>query len=163
MLDKKRVTIYSDGAAKNNPAGPGGYGAVIQFIDRRGILHEKELSQGFAGNVTNNQMELMGVTAAFEALNCPCSIDLYSDSKYVVSAFNEKWIDNWKRNDWCSSSGRPVANRGLWERLLQAAVPHDVRYHWVKGHRGNPANERCDALANAAASRAWCDFFYGGA
>ena len=112
---------------------------------------KKELSGGYK-KTTNNRMELMGVIAALECLRFPCEADIYSDSKYVVSAFNEKWIDSWQKNGWKTASKQPVKNKELWERLLAAAAPHTIRFHWVKGHAGNPENERCDALAVAAGS-----------
>lgn len=149
----KKVTIYSDGAARGNPDGPGGYGAILQYMDASGTLHEKELSGGYA-KTTNNRMELMGVITALECLRFPCEVDVYSDSKYVVSAFNEKWIDSWKKNGWKTASKQPVKNRELWERLLKAAEPHTIHFHWVKGHAGHPENERCDKLATAAADAA---------
>lgn len=152
-MNRKKVTIYTDGSARGNPDGPGGYGAVIQYTDSKGVLHEKELSEGFA-KTTNNRMELLGVIAALEALTLPCEADIYSDSKYVVSAFNENWIRNWQRSGWKTASKSPVKNRDLWERLLKAMEPHTVHFHWVKGHAGNPENERCDALATSAADAA---------
>ena len=149
----KKVTIYTDGSARGNPDGPGGYGAVLQYTDTNGHLHEKELSGGYK-KTTNNRMELMGVIAALECLRYPCEADIYSDSKYVVSAFNEKWIDSWQKNGWKTASKQPVKNKELWERLLAAAAPHTIRFHWVKGHAGHPENERCDKLATAAADAA---------
>ena len=144
-----QVVIYTDGAAKGNPNGPGGYGAVLQYTDKNGVLHEKELSGGFA-RTTNNRMELMAAIAALEALNRPCEADLYSDSSYLVNAFNEDWIGSWVRHGW--KRGRePVKNTDLWKRLLAAAAPHKVRWHWVRGHAGNDGNERCDRLAVRAA------------
>ncbi|MBO5999417.1 MAG: ribonuclease HI [Lachnospiraceae bacterium] len=144
------VTIYSDGAARGNPEGPGGYGAVIQYIDSRGVLHEKVFSEGFE-KTSNNRMELLGPIVALEALNRPCEVDLYSDSQYLVKAFEEHWIENWKKNGWKTSGKTPVKNRELWERLLAAMETHHVNYHWVKGHNGHPMNERCDKLATEAA------------
>ena len=149
----KKVTIFSDAAARGNPDGPGGYGAILQYTDSAGNLHEKELSEGFK-KTTNNRMELMGVIAALECLRFPCEVDVYSDSKYVVSAFNENWIGNWKKNGWVTASKQPVKNRELWERLLSAAEPHKIRFHWVKGHAGHSENERCDRLATSAADAA---------
>lgn len=149
----KQVKIFTDGAARGNPDGPGGYGAILQYTDTAGQLHEKELSEGFE-KTTNNRMELLGVIAALECLRVPCIVDVYSDSKYVVSAFNENWISSWQRNGWKTASKQPVKNRELWERLLKAMEPHTVTYHWVKGHAGHPENERCDALATAAADAA---------
>lgn len=150
METKKKVTIYTDGSARGNPDGPGGYGSVLQYVDSKGTLHEREFSEGFV-RTTNNQMELMGVIVALEALRFPCEVDLYSDSQYVIKAFNEHWIDNWIRKGWKTATGSPVKNRELWERLLRAANPHDIHFHWVKGHNGDPLNERCDALATQAA------------
>lgn len=144
------VSIFTDGAAKGNPDGPGGYGVVLQYTDNSGILHEKELSQGYL-RTTNNRMELMAAIAGLEALNRPCLIDLYSDSKYLVDAFNEKWIENWVKNDWKRGKSGPVKNIDLWQRLLKALEPHKVNFIWVKGHDGHPENERCDRLACKAA------------
>lgn len=144
------VSIFTDGAAKGNPDGPGGYGVVLQYKDNNGILHEKELSQGYK-RTTNNRMELMAAIAGLEALNRPCLIDLYSDSKYLVDAFNEKWIENWVKNDWKRGKSGPVRNVDLWQRLLKALEPHKVNFIWVKGHDGHPENERCDKLACKAA------------
>ena len=145
-----RVTIYTDGAARGNPEGPGGYGAVLQYTDTKGLLHEKELSQGYE-KTTNNRMELMGVIAALEALNRPCDVDLYSDSQYVINAFNKGWLRSWQQHGWVKSDKKPVLNQDLWQRLLKAAAPHTITWHWVKGHDGHPENERCDRLATAAA------------
>ena len=117
-----KVKIYTDGAARGNPDGPGGYGTVLEFIDSKGQLHTKELSCGYK-KTTNNRMELMAVIAGLEALNRPCEIELYSDSKYV----------------------------DLWKRLLKAKEPHQITFIWVKGHDGHPQNERCDTLATTAA------------
>ena len=144
------VTIYTDGAARGNPDGPGGYGVVLQYTDNSGILHEKELSQGYL-QTTNNRMELMAAIAGLEALKRPCLVDLYSDSKYLVDAFNEKWIENWVQNDWKRGKSGPVRNVDLWKRLLKALEPHKVNFIWVKGHDGHPENERCDRLACKAA------------
>ncbi len=145
-----KVTIFTDGAARGNPDGPGGYGAVIRFVDSKGGVHEKELSQGYK-KTTNNRMELMGVIAALEALTRPCEVDLYTDSQYVVNAFEKHWIDSWLKKGWVNASKQPVKNRDLWERLLAAKAPHSVHFHWVKGHAGHPENERCDRLATQAA------------
>ena len=145
-----KVKIFSDGSARGNPDGPGGYGAIIQFVDSKGELHEKELSEGFE-QTSNNRMELLGAIVALENLNRPCVVDLYSDSSYLVKAFNEHWIESWIRNGWKTSSKDPVKNQDLWERLLKAVEPHTVHFHWVKGHNGHPENERCDKLATAAA------------
>ena len=145
-----KVTLYTDGAARGNPDGPGGYGAVLQFIDKNGTLHEKELSAGYV-RTTNNRMELMAAIVGLEALNRSCEVDLYSDSKYLVDAFNQKWIDGCVKHNWVRPKTGPVKNSDLWRRLLVAMNPHKVTFHWVKGHDGHPGNERCDRLATSAA------------
>lgn len=146
-----KVTIYTDGAARGNPEGPGGYRrSTWQYIDSKGILHVKELSAGFR-RTTNNRMEMMAAIAAFEALNRPCEIDLYSDSKYLVDAFNQHWIDGWIKKGWKRGKNEPVKNVDLWKRILDAMRCHKVCFHWVKGHDGHPQNERCDTLATTAA------------
>lgn len=145
-----KVTIYTDGAARGNPNGPGGYGTVLQFTDSQGTLHEKELSAGYK-KTTNNRMELMAAIVGLEALVRPCQVDLYSDSKYLTDAFNQHWIDGWIRRGWKKSDKSQVKNVSLWKRLLGAMEPHEVTFHWVKGHDGHPQNERCDRLATTAA------------
>ena len=111
----KRVTVFTDGAAKGNPDGPGGYGAVVQYTDARGQLHEREYSGGYS-KTTNNRMELMAAITALEALNQPCEVALYSDSVYLIKAFTEHWIDKWIASGW--KRGRdPVKNIGLWKHL----------------------------------------------
>lgn len=144
------VKIYTDGAARGNPDGPGGYGTVLEYTDSGGMLHTKELSQGYK-KTTNNRMELMAAIAGLEALNRPCEIELYSDSKYVVDAFNQHWIDGWLKKGWKRGKNEPVKNVDLWQRLLKAKEPHKVTFIWVKGHDGHPQNERCDTLATTAA------------
>ena len=145
-----KVSIYTDGAARGNPDGPGGYGTVMEYVDTKGELHRKEISQGYK-KTTNNRMELMAVIAGLEALNRPCEVMLYSDSKYVVDAFNQRWIDGWLKKGWKRGKNEPVKNVDLWQRLLAAKGPHRVRFVWVKGHNGHPENERCDLLATTAA------------
>ena len=145
-----KVTIYTDGAARGNPNGPGGYGAVLEYVDSKGNLHTKELSAGYR-RTTNNRMELMAVIRAVECLVKPCEIELYSDSKYVVDAFNQNWVEGWQKSNWRKSDRRPVKNIDLWKKLLTVKKPHAISFHWVKGHDGHPQNERCDALATAAA------------
>lgn len=144
------VRIFTDGSARGNPDGPGGYGVVLQYIDQKGVLHEKELSAGYK-RTTNNRMELMAAIAGLEALNRSCEVELYSDSKYLTDAFNQGWIDNWIKNNWKRGKSGPVKNIDLWKRMLTAMKPHRVTFHWVKGHAGHPENERCDGLATAAA------------
>ena len=144
------VKIFTDGAARGNPDGPGGYGVILQYTDNKGVLHEKEISQGYI-KTTNNRMELMAAIVGLEALNRPCMVELYSDSKYLVDAFNQDWIDNWIANDWKRKATGPVKNVDLWKRLLKAMDIHKVKFVWVKGHDGHPENERCDKLAVKAA------------
>lgn len=144
------VTIYTDGAARGNPDGPSGYGAVLQFVDSKGVLHERELSAGYK-KTTNNRMELMAAIVGLEALVRSCRVELFSDSKYLTDAFNQHWIDGWLKRGWKKADKSPVKNVDLWQRLLKAMEPHQVNYHWIKGHDGHPENERCDRLATAAA------------
>ena len=145
-----KVTIYTDGAARGNPDGPGGYGAVLLYTDTEGAQHRKELSAGYK-KTTNNRMELMAAIAALEELRIPCDVTLHSDSQYLVNAFNQHWIDGWIRKGWKRGKNEPVKNIDLWKRLLEAKKPHDVRFVWVRGHDGDELNERCDALATGAA------------
>ena len=144
------VKIYTDGAARGNPDGSGGYGTVLEYTDTKGMLHTKELSQGYV-KTTNNRMELMAVIAGLEALNRPCEVEVYSDSQYVVNAFNQHWIEGWIKKGWKRGKNEAVKNVDLWKRLLKAKDPHQVTFHWVKGHDGHPQNERCDTLATTAA------------
>ncbi len=146
-----KVSIYTDGAARGNPDGPGGYGTIISFTDANGREHIREYSAGYK-KTTNNRMELMAAIIGLESLIKPCDVDLYSDSQYLVKAFNEKWIDNWKKNNWKRGKKKEaVKNIDLWKRILKAKEPHNVNFHWVKGHDGHPENERCDELATNAA------------
>ena len=145
-----KVKIYTDGAARGNPDGPGGYGTVLHYVDNKGVLHEREYSQGYV-RTTNNRMELMAAIVGLEALTRPCEVELYSDSKYLTDAFNKKWIDGWIKKNWKRGKNEPVKNRELWERLLKAMQPHHVKFIWVKGHDGHEMNERCDTLATTAA------------
>ena len=144
------VKIYTDGAARGNPDGPGGYGTILSYTDANGTEHIREFSQGYV-KTTNNRMELMAAIVGLEALIKPCEVELYSDSKYVVDAFNQNWIGSCLRNDWKNSAKKPVKNKELWQRLLKAMEPHKVTYIWVKGHDGHARNERCDKLATSAA------------
>ncbi len=144
------VTIYTDGSARGNPDGPGGYGTVIEYIDGKGQLHVREYSAGYK-KTTNNRMELMGVIVGLEALNRACGVNVVSDSKYVTDAFNQHWIESWTRENWRRGKKNEVKNIDLWLRLLKAMEPHMVSYTWVKGHAGHPQNERCDELATSAA------------
>ncbi len=144
------VKIYTDGSARGNPDGPGGYGCVLHYVDTKGELHTREYSAGYR-KTTNNRMELMAAIAGLEALNRPCQVELYSDSKYLVDAFNQHWIEGWLKKGWKRGKNEPVKNVDLWQRLLRAKAPHQVSFHWVKGHDGHPENERCDQLATSAA------------
>ena len=144
------VKIFTDGAAKGNPDGPGGYGAVLQYVDTKGQLHEKEISAGYK-KTTNNRMELMAAIVALEALNRPCDVTLTSDSSYLIKAFNEGWLDKWIADKWIRKKD-PLKNVDLWKRLVIAAKPHNITWVWVKGHAGHPENERCDKLATTAAT-----------
>ena len=143
------VKIYTDGAARGNPDGPGGYGVILTCEDAKEQLHVREYSQGYK-RTTNNRMELMAVIVGLEALNRPCQVEVYSDSKYVTDAFNKHCVDGWLKKNWRGSSG-PVKNVDLWKRLLKAKEPHQVKFIWVKGHDGHEQNERCDFLATSAA------------
>ncbi|MCD8015167.1 MAG: ribonuclease HI [Lachnospiraceae bacterium] len=144
------VRIYTDGAARGNPDGPGGYGVLLKYRDASGLVHELEFSKGYV-KTTNNRMELMAAIVGLEALNHPCEVQLYSDSQYLVNAFNQHWLDNWIKNDWKRGRNETVKNVDLWKRLLAAAAPHQISWNWVKGHDGHPENERCDTLATGAA------------
>ena len=146
-----KVTLYTDGAARGNPDGPGGYGAVIHYVDPAGKLHVREYSAGYK-KTTNNRMELMAAIAGLEALTKPCEVTLVSDSKYLTDAFNKQWVDGWLKNNWKNSQKQPVKNIDLWKRLLAAKEKHQVSFVWVKGHAGHPENERCDQLATSAAN-----------
>ena len=145
-----QVQIYTDGSARGNPDGPGGYGTVLHYTDVKGELHVREYSQGYV-RTTNNRMELMAAIVGLEALNRPCEVELYSDSQYLGNAFNQRWIENWQKKNWKRGKNEPVKNVDLWKRLLAAKAPHNVKFIWVRGHNGHPQNERCDALATAAA------------
>lgn len=139
----KHVTIHTDGGCKGNP-GPGGYGVVL--VCGR---HRKELSAGFR-RTTNNRMELLAAIAAFECLTEPCRIDIHSDSRYLVDAIQKRWVEAWASRGWRRADKSPVKNPDLWQRLIVAMRPHQVRWHWLKGHAGHAENERCDQLAEAA-------------
>ena len=148
---QNKIKIYTDGACKGNP-GKGGYGAILTFVDSQGQYHEKELTQGYE-LTTNNRMELLAAIVALEALKRPSEVILYSDSKYLVDAINQKWIDGWIAKNWKQGTKSEVKNIDLWKRLLKAQEPHKVEYVWVKGHAGHEYNERCDRLAVASASK----------
>lgn len=140
----KKVTLYTDGACRGNP-GRGGYGAILVYGK-----HEKELSGG-EPVTTNNRMELMAAIVGLSALLEPCEVDLYSDSRYLVNAYLEGWLDDWKRNGFRRGKRDEVKNADLWEKLDALTCRHTVHFFWVKGHNGHDYNERCDALATSFA------------
>ena len=141
-----QVKIYTDGAARGNPDGPGGYGAILEYVDTKGTLHTKELSRGYV-RTTNNRMELLGVITGLSALKEPCQVILTTDSKYVVDSITKGWVYGWKKKGWIKSDKKPALNVDLWEKLLPLLEKHEVSFVWVKGHAGHPENERCDRLA----------------
>ena len=145
-----KVSIYTDGSARGNPEGPGGYGTIVEFIDSKGQEHIREYSGGYK-KTTNNRMELMAAIVGLEALLKPCQVTLYSDSQYLVKAFNEHWLEGWIKKGWKRGKNEPVKNVDLWKRLLEAMETHKVEYIWVRGHSGHPQNARCDVLATNAA------------
>lgn len=145
-----KVTIYTDGSARGNPDGPGGYGTILSYIDGSGTEHLREYSQGYK-KTTNNRMELLAAIVGLEALIRPCDVTLYSDSQYLVKAFNDHWLEGWIKKGWKRGKNEPVKNVDLWKRLLKAMEPHKVEFIWVKGHAGHPQNEHCDELATTAA------------
>ena len=143
MDTELKVTIYTDGGSRPNP-GKGGYGVVLLYDGNR-----KEISDGYR-LTTNNRMELMGPIKGLEALNQRCRVDIYSDSNYVIYGIEKGWAKKWKAKGWMKNKKESAINPDLWERLLNLCSQHDVRFHWVKGHSGNPENERCDQLAGYA-------------
>ena len=147
--ERLRVVAYTDGSSRGNP-GQGGYGAVLVYVGPDGVEHRRELSGGYK-RTTNNRMELLGAIVALEALKRPCAVELHSDSQYVVNAFNKRWVQGWQKRGWKTANKQPVKNPELWQRLLAAMAPHEVRWVWVKGHAGNELNELADELATRAA------------
>ena len=145
MIEIPDVEIFTDGACKGNP-GPGGWGAVLRSNGK-----EREISGG-EKMTTNNRMELMAAIEALRALKKPCHVQLWTDSNYVRDGIT-KWIHGWRRNGWKTSDKKPVKNAELWQALLDASAPHQIDWHWVKGHAGHPENERADALACAEAEK----------
>jgi len=145
LSELPQVEIFTDGACKGNP-GPGGWGAILRSNGK-----ERELSGG-ESPTTNNRMELMAAIEALNALTKPCRVQLWTDSNYVRDGIT-KWIHGWRRNGWKTADKKPVKNSELWQALLDAAAPHRIEWHWVKGHAGHPENERADALACAEAEK----------
>ncbi len=139
----KHIILYTDGACSGNP-GPGGWGAIIDDMGQK-----TELSGG-AADTTNNRMELTAVISGIRKImdrHGFCHIELFSDSKYVLDALQKGWAENWRKNNWRKSDGKPALNADLWEILLSLIEPNEMSYHWVKGHADNPMNNRCDELA----------------
>lgn len=139
----KEIIIYTDGACSGNP-GPGGWGAVLIYGE-----HRREIS-GAEPDTTNNRMELTAAIRALEALTMPCRVDLYSDSAYLVNAFEQGWLINWIKRGWIKADKKPVENSDLWKRLNELCSVHMVSWHKVKGHASNKENNRCDELATTA-------------
>lgn len=138
----KTVDLYTDGACSGNP-GPGGWGVVLIY---KGL--KKEMSGG-EENTTNNRMELSAAIEGLSALKEPCIVNLYSDSKYLIDGMTKGWARSWRQKGWKKSDGKPALNVELWEKVLELDDYHKINYNWVKGHAGNPNNERCDELAVA--------------
>ncbi len=136
----KKIEMFTDGSCSGNP-GPGGWGTILRY---KGV--EKELSGG-ERETTNNRMEMTAVISGLKALNEPCEVDLYTDSKYVCDSVTKGWVYSWKSNNWRKADKKPALNVDLWEEMLILLDKHKVTFHWLKGHNGHPENERCDALA----------------
>ncbi len=136
----KQVIIYTDGACSGNP-GPGGWGAILMYKEKK-----LEIS-GYEAHTTNNRMELMAPIQALKRLKEPCRVQIYSDSAYLVNAFEKHWLDNWQRKNWVKSDKKPVENQDLWQEILAFTGIHQIQWLKVKGHADNPYNNRCDELA----------------
>ena len=141
----KEVIIYTDGACSGNP-GPGGWGTILMYKDTK-----KEIS-GYKKDTTNNVMEITAVIEGLKLLKEPCKVQIYSDSAYVVNAFNQHWVENWIKKNWQNSKKEPVKNKELWLELYALVKQHDVQFIKVKGHSDNEFNNRCDELARNAIS-----------
>lgn len=141
----KHVDIFTDGACLGNP-GPGGWAALLRCGDA-----EKEIS-GSEHATTNNRMELQAAVSALGTLKSQCKVNIYTDSEYVRRGMTE-WVKGWIARGWKTAARKSVANRELWEALLAAAEPHEIAWHWVRGHDGHPENERVDELARTAAEK----------
>lgn len=141
----EEVVVYTDGACSGNP-GPGGWGVLLKYGD-----HVKEMSGG-EKETTNNRMEMTAVIEALNSLKRPCKVALYTDSTYVRDGITS-WIHNWKKRGWKTAAKKPVKNVDLWQQLDDAAQRHDVDWHWVRGHDGDPGNERADELARSGVPR----------
>lgn len=142
----EEVIIYTDGACSGNP-GPGGWGSILMYKENK-----KEISGG-KRDTTNNVMELTAVIEALRLLKFKCKVSVYSDSAYVVNAFNQKWIYGWMKNGWKNASKEPVKNKELWEELYELTKTHEVTFIKVKGHSDNEYNNRCDEMAREAITK----------
>ncbi len=146
----KKVDLYTDGACSGNP-GKGGYGGILIYGE-----HKKEYS-GYSADTTNNRMEITAVIEGLKMLKEPVELHIYSDSAYVVNAFELKWIESWQANAWRTSGKKPVQNVELWQELLSFLSPHTVTWHKVKGHADNELNNRCDKLATGEIAKHMTD------
>ena len=146
LLEAGKVVIYTDGGAIDNP-GPGGYGVVLRYKG-----HRRELSGGYR-LTTNNRMELLACIEGLQTLNRSCEVTLFSDSKYVVDGITQGWARNWRASGWKRNKAEKAENVDLWDRLLDLCDAHDVEFRWVRGHAGDPDNERCHQLATEAAQQ----------
>ena len=142
----QKIIIFTDGGCRGNP-GPGGWGAVLQFADQ-----EKEI-YGYDPETTNNRMELQAAIEALKVLKRSCEVELYTDSQYLRKGVTE-WMDGWIKNGWRTAARKPVKNKDLWLALEQQISSHNIEWHWVKGHAGDPGNEKADELANLAITEA---------
>lgn len=140
----KKVELITDGACLGNP-GPGGWAALLRYN------HREKLITGSESDSTNNRMELQAIIEGLALLKEPCEVMIVSDSQYVIKAFEQNWLSNWKKNSWRTASKKPVANQELWQRLDKLVEQHKVSWTWVKGHNGHPDNERVDQAAREAA------------
>ncbi|MCL0099930.1 MAG: ribonuclease HI [SAR202 cluster bacterium] len=150
MTELRRVDIFTDGSCKPNP-GRGGYGVVLCFDGSY-----KEISCGYR-KTTNNRMEMMAAIEGLETLKQRCNVTLHSDSKYLVDAIRERWVYKWQSRGWMRNNIERAENSDLWERLINVCARHDVDFQWVKGHAGDPLNERCDQLAGEAANGSYLE------
>ena len=136
----KTVELYTDGACSGNP-GPGGYAAILRYGEKERVV------SGGEDNTTNNRMELRAAIEGLKVLKEPCTVELYSDSKYLVDGLEKGWAESWRRRGWKKADKTPAKNPELWQELLELCQTHEVRLHWVKGHADNPYNNRCDEIA----------------
>nr|WP_143156626.1 ribonuclease HI [Caldanaerobius fijiensis] len=142
MVCLKKVTIYTDGACSGNP-GPGAWAAILIYNE-----HKKEIV-GYEDLTTNNRMELKAAIEALKSLKEPCDVTLYSDSSYLINAFNQNWLVNWQKRNWIKADKQPVENKDLWIELLDLSSKHRIKWVKVKGHTDNEYNNRCDKLATS--------------